>query len=78
MSAVAAAMATKPQLAYSALPAGAPTAKATYIAVPTHDMTVPVFCVPTRASPQMSAPATMKLSAPPSKARPKSKIVTDI
>jgi hypothetical protein len=78
ISAVAIAIAAKPWAAYRLVPAGAPTAKAAYIAVPTQAMIWPVFCGPTSASPQLNAPVTMKLSAPPSTARPRRRIVTDV
>jgi hypothetical protein len=47
------------------------------IAVPTQAMTLPVSRGSTRASPQLSAPVMMKLSAAPSSARPSSRIATD-
>ena len=48
------------------------------IAVPTQAMTLPASRGSTSASPQLSAPVMMKLSAPPSSARPSSRIVTDV
>jgi hypothetical protein len=78
ISVVASAIAAKPWAAYRLVPAGAPTAKAAYIAVPTQAIIWPIFCGPTSANPQANAPVTMKLSAPPSTARPRSRIVTDV
>jgi len=41
-------------------------------------MTLPVFCGPMRASPQLRAPVMMKLSPMPSSARPTMRIVTEV
>ena len=78
ISSVAREIATKPYLAYSAVPAGAPMAKATYIAIPTHAMTLPVFCGPTSPRPQLNAPVMTKLSAAPRAALPARRIPTDV
>jgi hypothetical protein len=59
-------------------PAGAPIAKAANIADPTQAMTLPVFRESASASPQLTAAVMMKLSAPPSSARPKRRITTEV
>ena len=48
------------------------------IAIPTQAMTLPVSRGSTSASPQLTAPVMMKLSAAPSSARPSSRTVTDV
>src|SRR5258708_1702590 len=60
-----------------ALPAGAPAAKGTYIAAPAQDMTLPVLLGPASARPQLRTPEIMKLSAPPSTARPASRMASE-
>ncbi len=77
-SAVAAAIVTKPPALKSAAPIGAPSARAANIAIPAHAITRPAFSGPARERPQLTAPVIIKLSAPPSSARPASRMLTEI
>src|SRR4051794_21954546 len=64
--AVVTAMLGKPPKPERVVPTGAPKARAANIAMPTQAMTFPALAGPASASPQLTPPVMMKLSAAPS------------